>query len=268
MNKKVILYPEVLAAVIKNKEEDIFCLWLIAKKIDYDNKGIVNQNELLNIAKLTLGLNSTHTYTKISKGIDKYWRKPFGKNGKKILGLISIDKIVDRLKPDITKVKPVVVDLNIFKADGKNLKNIRNLFISIVAGRYHDNRPLSMYSLIHNLGLSENTIRNAIKNNSYLKINSNYKVLLKNSDKQEIDKLKRINKNPLALSVISKDGIFCLLEQIGNSYELIDFERISMKKRPRSLKNNDKRMLDLLFDNRYNSNDNSRTFDKSLILSF
>ena len=98
MNNNIIIYPELAASVLANKEEDVFFIWLLAKKVDESGNGIVPLKKIFEIVNNCLGLKSNYVYTKIEKGIDLFWRKPFGKHGNKSLCLLSIDKITKRLQ--------------------------------------------------------------------------------------------------------------------------------------------------------------------------
>lgn len=265
MNKELILYPEVLAAVLKNKEEDVFCLWLLAKKINFQNNGLIKVEEILNIAKLSLGLNSTFVYSKLQKGVGLYWRQPVGQKGKKIVGLFSLDNIVKRLQPEITRSKPIIVNINILKSD---VKNIRNLFISIVAGRYIDNRPLSLASLSENMGLSERTIQEALRNSPYIKNNYNYILISEDKIRNNLTDIIRKENKSSAYRIQQSNDNFQLLKQIANSYTLLDFDRLPLKKRPKCLKLNDRLLLDKLSEKRYNVNNNSKQFDNQSIITY
>jgi hypothetical protein len=259
MNKKIVLYPEIIASVLKEKEEDIFSIWLFSKLIDYENKGLVEQKELLNLCKLILGINSTYCYNKILKGIDKYWRSPKGSKGKKIIGLFSINKITERLKPEITRAKPVVIDIEVLKANGLNCKNIRNFFIAIVASRYHDNRPISLYSLSKNTGLCERTIQYSLKDNPYIKKYTNYNIVFKSANESEIHQAYWNFKDLNNLRYYKDDSFFYLLQQIGNTYSLNDFDRLPFKNRPKALKINDRFLIDKF---------NSSTYNKEKTITF
>ena len=79
MIKSIVVNPEIAASVLKNKEDDLYILWLLAKKIDTNGSGIVAVKEIFNFAKIVLSIKSNYVYEKIDKGIGKYWRKPFGK---------------------------------------------------------------------------------------------------------------------------------------------------------------------------------------------
>jgi len=243
MSKSIIVYPEIAASVLKNKEDDLYILWLLAKKIDINGSGIVSLREIFNFAKIVLDIKSNYIYEKIEKGIDKFWRKPFGKYGNKFVCLLSPGKIIQRLQPQITRSKPVVVPLAYIQNTDR--KFIRGLFVSIVAGRYLDNRPLSMYSLIHNTGLSESTIRNALYESKCISIKKNFLILATSKDKSSLSvKLQQCNE-PWACKIISKDDIFHLIKQQANSYDL-DFYRLSYKTRPKELKRNDRKLFEIL----------------------
>ena len=65
MNKFVILYPEILSSVIRNNEEDLFCIWLLCKHFNTNNSGLFELNKLIEISQNNLHLNSNHIYKKI-----------------------------------------------------------------------------------------------------------------------------------------------------------------------------------------------------------
>lgn len=243
MSKSIIINPEIAASVLKNKEDDLYILWLLAKKIDVNGSGIVPIKEIFNFAKIVFDIKSNYVYEKIEKGIDKYWRKPFGPYGNKSVCLISPAKIISRLQPQITRSKPVVVPLSFIQSSDK--KSIRSLLISIVAGRYIDNRPLSMYSLIHNIGLSESTIRNALYESKCISIKKNFMILSSSDNKLSLSKQMQTCNQPWACKIISENGIFHLIKQQANSYDL-DFYRLSYKLRPKELKRNDKKLFEIL----------------------
>ena len=268
MNKEIILYPEILASVIKNNEEDIFCLWLLSKKIDINNNGLIDIKELINIAKLCLGIKSNYVYTKISKGVNKYWREPFGKNGKKKIGLLSLDKITFRLKPDITRSKPVSIHINELKSDGLNSRHIRSLFVSIIAGRYDDKRPISVGSLIHNTGLKRSSIFDILKESKYLKVINNYSIVSEDYNKNNLISIMQNTDTPWSHRIIETNGIYRLIKQLPNTYVLNDFDRLPLKKRPKCLKLNDKVLIDNLKEARYNCEGTNKYLDNELLISF
>jgi hypothetical protein len=112
----LILYPELAAEALKNNESDIFIIWSILKKIDSSGSGIVWMGDILKLCEKVFGLKSTYAYSKITKGIGKYWREPKGKNGCKTVGLFSFKQIVLRLSPKIARSEPIVIPFNYFNA--------------------------------------------------------------------------------------------------------------------------------------------------------
>lgn len=241
--KSITIYPELASSVLINKEDDLYILWLLAKKVDINGSGIISLREMFNFAKIVLGIKSNYIYEKIDKGVNKYWRKPFGPYGNKSICLLSPTKVITRLQPKITRSKPVIVPLSYIQNSER--KQIKILLISIVAGRFSDNRPISMYSLIHNTGLSESTIRNALHESKCITIKSNYFVIATDSNKVKLANLMQQSKEPWACKIVNSNGIFQLIKQQANSYDL-DFYRLSYKLRPKELKRNDKKLFDLL----------------------
>jgi len=268
MNKFVILYPEILSSVIKNKEEDLFSIWLIAKTLNSHKNGLVTYKDIIEISKNYLGYNSNHIYKKIDKGVNLYWREPSGTKGNMVLGLLSLDKIIQRLQPDITKSKPFIIDLNYFLSYGSNVKNIKNLFIALVAGRYEDKRPISIQTLVNNLGLCESSVRNALKDNLYVNIKSNFMVLEEYNCISEAFKSDYFNPNDKTIKIHKNEDKFQVLKQISNSYIVNEFDRLPFKKRPKLLRKYDKLMLDKLNQKLYNITDTSKTINNHKIVSF
>ena len=247
MNDYVVIYPEIVAEIIKNNEEDIFALWLHAKSLNTEKNGIVSIKSVIQYCSETQNIKSNFVYTKINKGIGKYWRKPYGKNGNKSIGLLSIGNIIKRLAPKITRVEPVVVPRKLFIDSSKN---IRSLLICLVAGRYVDSRPLSFYSLIHNLGISESAIRNAIKDCVYINVYKNFDTVAESISRDSLVPIMQSQSTPWSYKILSNENIFKLVKQLPNSYELI-FKRLPLKQRPKELKKNDKLLLDFLEPKRY-----------------
>lgn len=269
MNKFIIINPELASSALIHKEEDVFVLWLVSKNIDITGNGLIDLKELLNIASICLGLRSTYVYSKIEKGIDKYWRKPHGKNGYKKIALLSINKVIERLKPSITKSKPVKVNLSILNSKGEsNSRYIKTLLLSLVAGRYEDNKPLSLSSIMSNTGLSESTVRNLLKDSPFINARSNYKIISSDSNPKKLAKIMQLDSEPWACRIINHDEEFILIKQTPNSYELVDLPRLPYRTRPSLLKKNDKLLLDKMVERRYHTKDNKLTTDNLDIVSY
>lgn len=269
MNNFIIINPELASSTLKHKEEDVFVIWLICKKIDLTGNGIIDLKELLNIASICLGLKSTFVYTKIEKGIDKYWRKPFGKNGSKKLALLSINKVIERLQPEIAKSKPVKVSTKLLNSNGvTNAKFIKTLLLSIVAGRYEENKPLSLASLMSNTGLSESTVRNLLQDSPFINIRANYKVVLENDDRRILGALMQKDNTPWLYKIQPHNGTLALIKQAPNSYELRDLQRLPLKTRPHLLKRNDKKILENMQERCYYIKDNKASASNLEIVSY
>ena len=149
-----------------------------------------------------------------------------------------------------------------------NSKNIKNLYISIVAGRFDDNRPISFYSLIHNMGISESSIRHALKDSVHISTKENYSIIDQNKSLDELIKIKYSQDNNSRYKIHETDNIYQLLKQEANSYILNDFDRLPFKYRPKFLRKYDKLMLDCLEDKRYNIVGTDKFADKSKLISF
>ena len=145
MSKTIILNPEVIAQVLKHNEVDVYILWAISKLVDVNNSGIVPIEEIINISKIVFQHSSSVVYAKIKKGTNLYWTAPHGQFGNKTVCLFSVNKIIDRLKPEITRSKPVAIPLGTIK--DQSLKFVKNLLISIFAARYEDERPVAIETI-------------------------------------------------------------------------------------------------------------------------
>lgn len=266
MNKFIILYPEILSSVIRNKEEDLFCIWLLCKHFDSNNSGLFQLSKLIELAQNNLKLNSNHIYKKIKDGVGLYWRNPSGTKGNKIVGLLSLENIVKRLNPQITKTKPFKIDTSYFL--DTNTKELKKLFISLVAGRYEDKRPISISTLVENLGISESSIRNFLKDNHHVLIKSNFMVLDEFRYESECYKSDYFNPNDKTIKVYKNDDKFQVLRQLSNSYIINEFDRLSYKKRPKILRKYDRLMLDNLQPKLYNINETKKTINNYEIVSF
>jgi hypothetical protein len=161
MSKTIILNPEVIAQVLHHNEVDVYILWAISKLVDINNSGIVPLEEIINIANKVFQYSSTFVYKIIDKGVDKYWTAPHGKFGKRTVCLFSINRIISRLKPEVTRSKPVAVPLSALQSQSK--KVVKELLICIFAARYEDERPVAINTISFYTGQSESTVRNAIK---------------------------------------------------------------------------------------------------------
>ena len=262
----IVINPEIAASALKNDEADLFLIWLLSKKIDINNNGIVGLPDVINIINKCLGLQSNYIYKKIQAGENKYWRKPFGIRGNKKMCLLSMKNIVDRLNPNLTRTKAFIVPSNLFKFESS--KSSRNLLISLVAARYEDGRPISLESLINNTGQSESTIRNAIKSCPFIKVKSNYEIVSECNSKFELNQIMQSFDTPWVYRVVQSGDKFSLLRQLPNSYIISEFDRQPLKFRPDRLKKLDKIIFASLVEKKYHTKNDKITLADNSIVTF
>ena len=234
--KSIIIYPELAAKVLQNNESEIFIIWSILKTLDTKGTGVVLMSDILEICKKIFDLNPTYAYSKITKGIDKFWRKPKGSKGKKVMGLFSFKAICQRLQPDLTRCHPIVVPLNYFVSGTSDCKFFKNLLIGCVAGRYVDGRPLSIPTIALNCGLSESTVRNALKTCSFLNIKPKYKTIKSDPSRVKLQVFKNLSESGIKFRIVQGQDGFLLVEQMPNSYTISEFDRLPVRFRPDVLK--------------------------------
>jgi hypothetical protein len=234
--KNIIIYPELAAKVLQNNESEIFILWCILKTLDTNGTGVVLMSDILEICNKVFGLNPTYAYSKITKGIDKYWRKPKGSKGKKVMGLFSFKAICQRLQPDLTRCHPIVVPLNYFVSGTTDCKFFKNFLIGCVAGRYVDGRPISIAVIALNCGLCESTTRNALKTCSFLDIKPKYKIIKSDPSRTKLQVFKSLSESGIKYRIAQGQDGFLLVEQMPNSYTISDFDRLPVRFRPDVLK--------------------------------
>lgn len=261
--KYIVVNPEIAAKSLQNNEGDLYIFWLVARNLDYTGKGIIKLSDLINACKNIFSINSNWVYTKISNGINKYWRKPFGKKGDKSLALIGIGNIIKRLEPNITRTKPIKIPVSYF--NNSSSKFLREFLVSVVASRYEDYRPISILTISNNTGMSESAVRNAIKSSHILKIANNFKIISSDSDANKL--LSLVNNNVEKYKIVLNDGIYSLLQQIPNSYYLNEFERLPLSTRPKELKKIDKKLLANLEPIKYHNTKNGLLVDTKKVYS-
>jgi len=265
IKKSIIINPELLPAIIKNNECDSFTIWNVAKLIDINGSGIIKLKELLNICNKLFSLKSKYVYEKINSGIDLYWTKPHGQIRNKKICLFSINKIVSRLQPNVTRTKPVAIPISVL--EGLNTKTVKELYISIFASRYENDSPISISSLEKFLGISESSIRNALKNCSYIKTKKNYELLSSSPTKESLAKLIIADNHPYNLRIIQKDDRYVLIKQIPNSYHLFGLDRLPLKYRPKCLRLLDKNILANLSKKKYDTKNGCLTSNNNETMS-
>ena len=234
--KDIIIYPELAAKVLQNNESEIFIIWSILKTLDTKGTGVVLQSDILKICKKVFDLNPTYAYSKITKGIDKFWRKPKGAKGKKVMGLFSFKSVCQRLQPDLTRCHPIVVPLEYFVSGTSDCKFFKNFLIGCVAGRYVDGRPISIPTIALNCGLCESTIRNALKTCSFLNIKPKYKIIKSDPSRTKLQVIKNLSEFGIKYRIVQGQDGFLLVEQMPNSYTISEFDRLPVRFRPDVLK--------------------------------
>jgi hypothetical protein len=266
MKKNLVIFPEIISGVIRNNELDIFLIWQCSKLIPSSENGIIEVKELLNIAKRLFGYSDTYSYSKINKGIDKFWRKPFGLTRQKKVCLITIDKIISKYEINVTRCMPFEVPLSAIQY--KTIKEIKNFFIGIVASRYDLSRPIAIHSIVENCGISESSVRNALQDCQYVKTKRNYQLISQSFSKVALGKELQSKQDPWAYRIISNESYFQLIRQLPNSYSMPEFNRLSMKMRPKSLRKIDKQLLDKIDQRKYFSIDNTNYHFNDKILTY
>ena len=261
MKNSINVYPEIIAKTICENELDIYLIWSLAKLTDKTGNGIVSYKKILEIASNLLGIRSTQIYLKLNSGIDNYWSKPFLFKNNKCVCLFGLKKIITRLKPNLTRCKPFVIPLDFFDNIELSNKNLKSIFISLVAGRFDDHRPLSVASLMNNCGLSESTIRNAIKDSAIIEVKNNFQILFESNNKESFKDFKHSS-----YKLLGDNGKYQLVKQLPNSYIVNVFNRLPLKARPKELKLND-RQLDFSLEKTYHNKQGEILIDNAKIVS-
>jgi uncharacterized protein YbcV (DUF1398 family) len=265
IKKSIIVNPELLPEIIKNNECDLYTVWNVAKLIDLNGNGIIEIKEIINICNKLFNLKSKYVYEKINSGINLYWTKPHGQIRNRKICLFSITKIVTRLKPNVTRSKPIAIPVT--HLEGLNTKSIKEIYISIFAARYENDSPISISSLEKFLGVSESSVRNALKNCPHIKTKKNYEILSYDTKKENLAKKIIADNHPYNLRIIKKEDGFVLIKQIPNSYHLFGLDRLPFKYRPKCLRLLDKNILANLSKKKYDTKNGCLTSDNNETMS-
>ena len=255
---EVIVYPEIAAKALKIGEADLYVMWLLLRAMSArgDGRGIITVDDIKNTCEKVFGVTQKWAYSKINDGIGKYWRAPDGKKGSKTVGLMGQRLVHDHLKPEMTRSEPFVIPASLFKAsEGLNFKKIKQLLIALIASRFVDNRPVTIDQIVEHTGLSESTIRNALKECALITKVANYEIVHKASTHIEAKAVQR------ALCVQSKkfrlaqqNGTWIVAKQMGNTYRVPETNRLPLRIRPKELKNFDKDNVSLYGKKRFYNN--------------
>jgi hypothetical protein len=265
-HQQIIINPELIPNVLSNGEHEIFALWNILKIFTSNNNSFIDYSAALIIAQKYLSLSPTYSYQKINKGVDLYWTKPFISKGVKKMSLFSINNVIKRLQPRITRCCPVCIPFEVFNE--RNSKFYKELFISIFASRHIDERPISLETICKVTNQSESTVRNAIKNCEFIHKKLNFEIISRGYTKDSLVEIIKSSDNPYGMRLVQSSGKYSLVKQIGNSYVLDTFHRIPLRHRPEALKKIDKLLLDVLVEKKYTAKESVFYKDKNQIISY
>jgi hypothetical protein len=256
MNRSsVVIHPEIAAKALKIREADLYLLWLVLRAMDAEKggRGIVHVDDIRHTCAKILGVTLKWAYEKINEGVGKYWREPTGKKGDRTVGLIGQSRVYERLKPEMTRSEPFVISAAMLCADdGLNLKRLKQLLISLVAARFVDNRPVTVSQIMEHTGLSEATIRAALRDCSLIVKVPNYEVVHRASTREEALLVKRklsIGKRMFRVTI--QGGTWVVAQQMGNTYRVPQPDRMPLRARPRKLKDFDRENARLYGNRRY-----------------
>ena len=229
--KKVTLYPELIASYLRINLEKEFLVWCVIRTVG-DSTGIVNYSDIVNIISNIYNISKTQSYQIAKNGINIFWRKSNNNKKSQNCGLVSLNNVIKHVDINISKTKPFEIPTKIFFHT--SAKENKNLLIALVASRYAEYKPLSIKIIAENTGLSETTVRNALHQCPYVKIISNFKIIESFTNLSDA----QINwNNNLRYKIENINGKYNLLRQDANFYEIICFDRKSVKSRPKELKN-------------------------------
>lgn len=250
----VILYPELIAASLKNKEGELYVVWSVLKasdKIAYGS-GTIEIINILDFIRQICGIEQSRAYDLFNKGIGKYWNKP-GRNtqGEKVTTLVGRQNLIKRLQPTSTRSEPFVFTQ--YKLEFESTTELKNLLIAMIASRYVDMRPVSIQSISNITGQSISTVKRAIKNcpdiNSYVNICTLSVHSTISEAKAAFNVIAR--DKPGAYKIQEQNGFYAICRQLPNMYTLCAPERLPLRKRPRELKERDRENLSNLQEKRY-----------------
>lgn len=264
--------PELISICSKKKKLDVCAIWLVLRTIDRHKQGTgkITQSSCLDIIQEMLKCNQNYSYEIMKKGIGYFWNEPTGAKGSKIIYLFGIDKVVNTLSFELSKTQPFLIKVeDLFKFD--TAAELKTFLCSFVIARYGQNKPITVKSLEHNLGLSSSTIKRRINTSDNLTIRKNYCQTekffdtiadayshLKYSLKTEPEKFK-------AFKIIKKDNKYCLVKQMGNSYSCEDFSRGKISRRPKAFKIIDRENRETLESKKYYYVKSKKSIDNNLI---
>lgn len=254
-NNYITINPELIPKVLINKESDIFILWLIMKRADKNGSGFVAFRQMISIAKNVFAINSTYVYKLIEKGFDKYWSRPCMHKKIKSVSLFGFGKVISRLDPFVTKSKCIALPFYFF--ENSSSKFIKQILISLFAARFENPNPISILSLSQILGISESTVRNAIKESNLVDKILNFEIIYESDIKELLVSKILQSDHPWGLRIIKEDDKFLLVKQMSNSYKIKDLEFLPFEYRPKELRKLDSKVVENLPKKMYSRSDKS-----------
>lgn len=236
-SQKIVINPEIAHAVVKRQLSDVCFIYLLARaasKRAYSNNGLFSKSEFIQIISTLLSLSRQQSYVKIKKGNNIFWHD----HGKGKIQLISFEKVLENIQPELRKSKPMLFDMRDLMTVHWDSSLIQAFFVGVVASRFSVKRPIAFAELCSSLALSESTIKRCLKICPFLIQESNYAIILSTFSKKEAnnykDKLKYI-------SFLCKraDGLIEVMQQLPNSYVMSNTTQLSFKQRHQLLKHRD-----------------------------
>lgn len=268
----VIIYPEIAAQALKNEEADLYIIWLVLRAMDVAGQatGIISVQDVQDACEAILGVTPKWAYSKIKDGVDKYWRSPVGKRGERTMGLLGQKKVIARLQPKMTRCEPFIVPLSELTADGSlNLKRVKQYLIAIIASRFVDNRPITVETVMEYTGLSESTIRNALRDCPRVNKRVNYEVVHQTGSRSEAYQMqKKLYRGTRCCRVVPHEDGYAVIKQVGNTYTLPEPDRLPLRARPRELKDFDKENNALYGGRKYHARKARAGSDGLFFISF
>lgn len=246
MNKHwpVVIYPEVAAAALKAKVHAAYAVFVVVKVFDSQRggSGLVAINELVEIAKKTLGVSRSQAYRVISSGVGVFWRE----TKHKTVGLFSHLRAYHNLGIEMFSAKPVrltVAQVG-YGSDNYRGSDIKDLMVGCVASWDSGGSPIAVETIASLTGISSRTIQRQIQymtNRSdgiVLDVDTCHKIKCDNINQMEAYALvQKLNSSGIVrYHSVPKDGKYAILERVGNIYNLTGVERLGRKRRHRHLK--------------------------------
>jgi hypothetical protein len=251
----IVIHPEVAAKALKIREADLYLLWVVLRTMSADKggRGIVHIDDIRDTCVKVLGVTPKWAYQKINEGVGKYWREPTGKKGDRTVGLMGQNRVYAHLRPEMTRSEPFVISAAMLRADeGLNLKRLKQLLIALVASRFVDNRPVTVPQIMEHTGLSESTIRTALRDCPLVVKVPNYEVVHRAATQEEALLVKRkLSASKRMFRLAIQGDTWVVAQQMGNTYRVPQPDRMPLRTRPRELKDFDRENALLYGGRRY-----------------